>query len=354
MPKCSLTLLKVPDSSSRVSPSILRIASSSVVMASVRSAVCASRKLLRSRAVVSSSSAARLTAPSAAISRCRRSISPCRPGRRTLPSAIDCASASRSAWASASSWVYCSRPRRAACSLSWKSVMRWRSGSSSRSSCRRRSSLARSLAVRSSYSLRCAPSCCSRSSFRASALCRPACAAASVRRDQLVLGALFARRPARAACCAAVSIARASSAWRAARLRWAKAGLLGLALQAALLLAARRRACARPRSRVHPAGHGAPGCRPAACRALQSAPSAVTRRSCRSSSWASTSARSPAICSLRARVCSASCDRRSVSTCSSCARLCASAASRRADDQALRRRRRRRPRRAPARSALRR
>jgi hypothetical protein len=36
--------------------------------------------------------------------------------------------------------------------------MRWRSGSSSRSSCSRRSSLARSLAVRSSYSLRLAPS----------------------------------------------------------------------------------------------------------------------------------------------------------------------------------------------------
>jgi hypothetical protein len=40
---------------------------------------CASRKVLRSRAAVSSSSAARLTAPSAAISRLMRSISPCRP-----------------------------------------------------------------------------------------------------------------------------------------------------------------------------------------------------------------------------------------------------------------------------------
>ena len=87
-PKCSLTWSKVLPSSSRVSRSILWIASSSVVIASVRSAFCASRKLLRSRAWPSSSSAARLTAPSAAISRLRASISPCSPDSLTLPSSM--------------------------------------------------------------------------------------------------------------------------------------------------------------------------------------------------------------------------------------------------------------------------
>ena len=264
LPKCSLTVLKVPASSSRVSPSIFLIASSSVVMASFRSADCASRNCLRSRAVVSSSSAARFTAPSAAISRCRRSISPCMPARRTLPSSIDLATASRSACASASSCVYCSRPRRAACSLSCNSVMRWRSGSSSRSSCSRRSSLARSLAVRSSYSLRLAPSACSRSSFRASAFCRPACAAASVRRDSSSLRALFLGGDRLGLLgggfdgALQFGLARLQRALRELR-------LLRLALQAALLLARIRPACARPRSRARPAGHGAPGCRPAAC-----------------------------------------------------------------------------------------
>ena len=66
----------------------MRIASSSVVIASARSAFCASRKLLRSRAWPSSSSAARLTAPSASISRLSASISPCRPASLTPPSSI--------------------------------------------------------------------------------------------------------------------------------------------------------------------------------------------------------------------------------------------------------------------------
>ncbi len=44
---------------------------------------------MRSRELVSSSSAARFTAPSAAISRLMRSISPCRPYSRTPPSSID-------------------------------------------------------------------------------------------------------------------------------------------------------------------------------------------------------------------------------------------------------------------------
>ena len=85
---------------------------------------------MRSRAVVSSSSAARLTAPSAAISRLRRSISPCRPCSLTLPSSIDLrqrlevglrvASAARR---------YCAPPSCAACSSSCSLVMRSRSGS---------------------------------------------------------------------------------------------------------------------------------------------------------------------------------------------------------------------------------
>ena len=61
-PKWPLTASKVPPAGSRVSPSIFLMASSSVVMASVRSA-SARQELLRSRASVSSSSAARLTAP---------------------------------------------------------------------------------------------------------------------------------------------------------------------------------------------------------------------------------------------------------------------------------------------------
>eukprot|EP01136_Pigoraptor_vietnamica_P019626 Opistho-1_new@67441 len=218
LPKWVLTVSKVLPSRSRVSLSIFLIASSSVFMASTRSADCASRKVLRSLAAVSSSSAARLTAPSAWISRCSRSISPCRPARRTLPSVMLCATAARSAWASSSSWLYCSTPRRAACSLSWKSVMRLRSGSSSRSSCRRRSSLARSLAVSSSYWLRSAPSACSRSSFMASAFCRPACAAASFSRPSSS-AARCCSSASDFSCVAAVSIARCSSLWRACRLR---------------------------------------------------------------------------------------------------------------------------------------
>ncbi|MDT4848316.1 hypothetical protein FQZ97_824030 [compost metagenome] len=220
-PKCSLTVLKVLPSRSRVSASIFLIASSSVVMASTRSADCASRKVLRSRAAVSSSSAARFTAPSAWISRCMRSISPCRPVRRTLPSVMLCATAARSAWASSSCWLYCSTPRRAACSLSWNSVMRLRSGSSSRSSCRRRSSLARSFIVRSSYWLRRAPRVCSHSSFTASTFCSPASAAAALRRASSSV-ARCSSSTSDFSCAAAVSSERCSSPWRACRLRRAK------------------------------------------------------------------------------------------------------------------------------------
>ena len=79
LPKWPLTASKVLPSNSRVSPSILRIASSRVWMASLRSLDCASRNCLRSRALLNSSNAARLTAPSAVMSRWQRSISPCRP-----------------------------------------------------------------------------------------------------------------------------------------------------------------------------------------------------------------------------------------------------------------------------------
>ena len=123
-PKCKLTLLKVSSSKARVSASIFRIASSKVVIASFKSADCASRNDFRSVAAVSSSKAAILTGPSALISRCKRSISDCSPVNRTLFSEIDSAMAAKSAALSIKSWLYCSKPKRAACSLSCKSVMR--------------------------------------------------------------------------------------------------------------------------------------------------------------------------------------------------------------------------------------
>src|SRR6185369_11556829 len=83
------------------------IASSSVVIASVRSALCASRKPFRSRAWPSSSSAARLTAPSASMSRLSASILPCRPASLTPPSSMLRAIASRSACAASSCSAYC-------------------------------------------------------------------------------------------------------------------------------------------------------------------------------------------------------------------------------------------------------
>src|SRR2546425_255478 len=75
-PKCRFTLSKVSRRSSRVSRSIRRIASSSVVTASSRSADCESRKPLRSRLVRSSSTAARVTAPSSPMAWGIRVISP--------------------------------------------------------------------------------------------------------------------------------------------------------------------------------------------------------------------------------------------------------------------------------------
>ena len=133
--------------------------------------------------------------------------------------------------------------------------MRWRSGSSSRSSCRRRSSLARSLAVRSSYSLRLAPRACSRSSLSASAFCRPAWAAASVRRDQFVRGALLPRRR--------------STRPAARRFRWRACSSAWRACQAA------------QRERALPAP-GAPGCAAARGDSVSLRSASITR----SSSWA--------------------------------------------------------------------
>ena len=77
----------------------------------------------------SSSSAARLTAPSAAISRLRRSISPCRPGELDAASARCCGRAPRGRRRPPSSCSrYCAPPSCAACSSSCSLVMRSRSG----------------------------------------------------------------------------------------------------------------------------------------------------------------------------------------------------------------------------------
>jgi hypothetical protein len=170
------------------------------------------------------------------------------------------------------------QPRRAACSLSCNSVMRWRSGSSSRSSCMRRSSLARSLAVRSSYSLRCAPRACSRSSF--SAQRAPAGRPARRRRSggSVLPGALLLGVHVGCGLLAAVSMVRASSARRACRLRW-EGGLLRLALQRALLLAAS--ASLRSASITRSSSWAWRSCVSASCMSSSSKrASAVTRRSC--------------------------------------------------------------------------
>ena len=172
-------------------------------------------------AAVSSSKAAMFTGPSALISRCKRSISDCNPVKRTLFSVMETAMASRSAALSIKSWLYCSNPKRAACSLSCKSVIRWRMGSSSRSKRRRCSSLARSLAVRSSYSLRFAASAASRSSFTFSAACKPDCAVASDKRARSSC-TNFSSCAIEADCCCAVSMMRFSSASRVDKLLLAK------------------------------------------------------------------------------------------------------------------------------------
>ena len=84
--------------------------------------------LLRSCAVCSSSSAARLTAPSALISSVRRAISACSAPERVPFSSTLCERAS-SAPASASCCAYCSSVSRASCSFSRTSFTRSRSGS---------------------------------------------------------------------------------------------------------------------------------------------------------------------------------------------------------------------------------
>ena len=140
------------------------------------------------------------------------------PWMRTWSWATDRAKASKSACASISIWLYWSDPNRAACSLSCNSVMRWRKGSSSRSICKRRSSLARSLVVKSSYSLRLAPSVASRSDLSASAACNPACAATSDRRCNSSSACACCAAMV-CICCCAVSMARLSSAWRLTKVR---------------------------------------------------------------------------------------------------------------------------------------
>ena len=121
-----------------------------------------------------------------------------------------------------------------------------------------------------------------------------------------------------------MSSVRASSARRASRLRLREGGLLRLALQAALLFAALLQLALGLDHAV--AQLGVPLLAVGQLHVqLFEAGLAVTRRSCRSASCASTSARSAPICSLRARVCSTSCDRRRCSTCSSCVRPWASA-----------------------------
>jgi hypothetical protein len=158
-----------PASRSRVSMSILRIASSSVVMASRQVGVLRVQEGLRSRALVSSSSAARLTAPSAAISRLMRSISVCRPQSLTPPSSIVLRQRFQVDPGGVSCSRYCAPPSCAACSSSCSLVICSRSGSRLRSKPSAARRPARSLALRSSYSLRVAASACSRSSFSASA-----------------------------------------------------------------------------------------------------------------------------------------------------------------------------------------
>jgi hypothetical protein len=184
---------------------------------------------------------------------------------------------------------------------------------------------ARSLALRSSYSLRWRPGLFT-FGFSASAVCRPACAAASLNEPSSSSSCCPACRLA-ATCCArsrwraAVRAAggqrprleRASCAWRSSARCCSRASASG----------------ARRRSPRLPARRGAPGSGPVA----GPVPRSALRR------WRGAL---PALelrvdlgqflvqLAARASVASACCVRRSRSTCSWWARVCASAASRRA------------------------
>ena len=284
-PKCSLTWLKVRAE---------QVARLEVDLAGSRLRACRSprsgrRSARRGRPCArapwsSSSSAARLTAPSAAISRLQ-AVDLALQARQLDAAVLDRLRRPprRSACAASSCSRYCAPPSCAACSSSCSSVMRSRSGCSSCSSCRRRSSARRSCArqvVVVAALARRAPArarACS-----ASASCRPACAggvgeAARARRCEL----RRRLRGWRATCCAAVSIARCSSP-RARRQRALRElRLLRLALERALLLArvgeralgvdhalrrARRGAPARRRARMSSSSKRAS---PAARRSLE-------------------------------------------------------------------------------------
>ena len=224
-PKCSLTWSKVLASSSRVSRSILRIASSSVVMASFRSAVLRVEEglaLARRGQLVERGQVDRAERRDLAVEAVDLAL---QAGEldvavldRLAPSASQVGLRP-----SASCSRYCSPPSRAACSLSWSSVMRvaQRLAARARAAGGCSSARAQLACVRSSYSLRLAPSAASRSSLSASASCRPACAAASVRRASSSRERALVVRDWPATCCAAVSIARCSSPRRAASARCA-------------------------------------------------------------------------------------------------------------------------------------
>ncbi len=179
-PKWWLTLSKVSCNRSRVSLSILWIASCNVLIASVRSSFCASRKFLRSDACANSSSAARFTAPNAAIALVKRVTSPCKyDGLISLLSFS--VSAASSASASSRCCAYCSWFKRAACSFNWSSVIRSRCGCRLRSHCMRVSSCWRSFCVNWSSSWRVSANARSWSVRLSSNDCKPACAAWSFR-----------------------------------------------------------------------------------------------------------------------------------------------------------------------------
>ena len=341
-PKCSLTWSKVLPSSSRVSRSILRIASSSVVIASFRSAFCASRKLLRSRAVVSSSSAARLTAPSAAISRLRRSISPCRPDSLTLPSSIDCAERFEVDLRPAVSCSrYCAPPSCAACSSSCSSVMLLAQRLEARARCCRRcSSAARSLRASGRRTrCACAPSACSRSSFERQRGLQAGLRRGVGRGAPSSCGELRRRlrdwpRPA----AAAVSIARCSSPRRAASARAANCASCAWRSSA--------RSCSRASASCalgldhapRRARHGAPARRPSCMSSSSKRASPVTRRSLQLFELGVDLGQlAVELLAARARSARPAASGAAARPAAGGRGVCASAASRRARDQALRR-----------------
>ena len=105
---------------------MVRMAFSSVAIASCRSVDWVFRNTSRSRAAVSSSSAARFTGPSRATACAKRLTSLCSHDGlgRCGSAASDAFSSARSAEASASASSICSAVRRAACSFMRSSISR--------------------------------------------------------------------------------------------------------------------------------------------------------------------------------------------------------------------------------------